>query len=335
MVETKGGKPDHHGQKGYKNPHLPRFHKSLLDVIKMRWTSNWSNHQKLADEVPVRDIDYARILNPSSALQITWIGHSTFLIQLNGKTILTDPVFSNRASPVGFAGPSRYSEPAIPLSRLPSIDYVIISHNHYDHMDLASIAHLVNGPTWFVPLDNAHYLRRVGVESIIELDWWCSHQVDDLCFTATPAQHWSARGLFDRCDALWSGWVMKDGDHALFFVGDTGYNPVQFKEIGERLGPFDASMIPIGAYEPRWFMKDMHVNPHEAVRIHLDSRSRQSFAMHWGTFPLTAESPGDPPRALAAALAEFKVSTVDFAVLEIGETRSINTSSSLKSAQIL
>lgn len=334
-MKGNGSKPDHHGPKGYTNPHLPRFDKSLLDVFKMRWTSNWSNHRKLADQVPTRMPDYERIINPVSGLQITWIGHSTFLIQLNGKTILTDPVFSQRASPVGFAGPSRYSEPAMPLSKLPAIDYVVISHNHYDHMDLASISHLAHGPVWFVPLDNAPYLRSVGVEAVVELDWWCTHEIDGFSFTATPAQHWSARGLFDHCHALWSGWVFHHDDHTLFFAGDTGYNPIQFKEIGERLGPFDASMIPIGAYEPRWFMKDMHVNPQEAVRIHLDTNSRQSFAMHWGTFPLTAESPGDPPRQLAAALAELKVPATDFEVLDIGETRTVNASSSPKTGQIL
>ena len=290
----------------------------------MRWNSNWANHHQLAHQVPIRKLDRDRMLNPSVPLQLTWVGHATFLIQFNNQTILTDPVFSNRASPVTFAGPRRYSQPALSISDLPPIDYVVISHNHYDHMDLASIAELGNGPTWIVPLDNASYLQRIGIEKVVELDWWDAYTDRGLTFTATPAQHWSARGLFDRCDALWSGWVVSDTRQSIYFAGDTGYNEIQFKAIGSRLGPFDVSMIPIGAYEPRWFMKDMHVNPEEAVKIHLDSQSKQSFAMHWGTFPLTAESPGDPPRDLEKALARAQVPSSHFSVLDIGETRSIS-----------
>ena len=301
----------------------------------MRWYSNWAKHHALADQVPLHTPDLKRIAKPPSGLQVTWIGHSTFLIQLNGIAILTDPVFSQRASPVGFAGPRRYVPPALSLAQLPPIDYVVVSHNHYDHMDLKTIAGLATGPTWLVPLKNAHYLSNVGVKHIIELDWWESHRCGDFLFTATPAQHWSARGLFDRCTALWSGWVMSECEHAIYFAGDTGYNPFQFKEIGARLGPFDVGLIPIGAYEPRWFMKDMHVNPQESVKIHLDSQSQKSFAMHWGTFPLTAESPGAPPIELAKALEDAQVSPSQFLVLGIGETWSMSESDNYETAQLL
>jgi N-acyl-phosphatidylethanolamine-hydrolysing phospholipase D len=290
----------------------------------MRWNSNWAKHHELAHQVTSQTPDLERIMNPSEHLQVTWIGHSTFLIQLKGISILTDPVFSQRASPVPFAGPRRYSQPALSLGQLPPIDYVVVSHNHYDHMDLASISKLATGPTWLVPLNNASYLRGVGVDKIVELDWWDSHCVEGLSFTATPAQHWSARGIFDRCNALWSGWAIDDASHSIYFAGDTGYNAFQFKEIGARLGPFDVGLIPIGAYEPRWFMKDMHVNPEEAVKLHLDSRSKQSFAMHWGTFPLTAEPPGSPPLQLAKALTRAQVPPSHFSVLDIGETRSMS-----------
>jgi N-acyl-phosphatidylethanolamine-hydrolysing phospholipase D len=301
----------------------------------MRWQSNWAKHHDLAGQVPIRAPDLERIAKPGSGIQVTWIGHSTFLIQLNGIAILTDPVFSDRASPVGFAGPRRYVPPALSLAQLPTIDYVIVSHNHYDHMDLNTIADLAAGPTWLVPLKNAPYLRNVGVKRVIELDWWDRHRCGDLLFTATPAQHWSARGIFDRCDALWSGWAISNSEHAIYFAGDTGYNAVQFKEIGTRLGPFDIGLIPIGAYEPRWFMKDMHVNPHEAVKIHLDTGSKQSFAMHWGTFPLTAEPPGDPPIELAKALDDARLSPSQFLVLDIGETWSMDESNHNETSQIL
>lgn len=313
--------PRHHSKAGYRNLHLPPFQKSLWQVFKMRWTSEWANHRAVAHHVKRCDPDYARIANPSPNLQLTWIGHSTFLIQLNGLNILTDPVFSDRVSPVSFAGPKRYTQPAMSIAELPPIDYAVISHNHYDHLDLDSVKRIGNRCVWILPRDNEKYLHKVGINNTVALDWWASHHADDLEFTATPAQHWSARGLYDRCEALWCGWVIKTKVHSLYFAGDTGYNDIDFKEIGLRLGPFDASLIPIGAYEPRWFMKDMHVNPTEAVQIHKDVRSKQSFAMHWGTFPLTAEPPGAPAKELALALERSAIDQSQFCTLQIGETR--------------
>ncbi|MGB0646587.1 MAG: MBL fold metallo-hydrolase [Bradymonadia bacterium] len=313
--------PLHHSQTGYRNPHLSAFKKSLWQVFKMRWTSQWANHRSLAHEVKRCQPDYARIATPTQELQLTWIGHSTFLIQVNGINILTDPVFSERVSPFSFAGPRRYTPPAMNIDELPPIDYAVISHNHYDHLDLDSVKAIGNDCLWVLPKDNEKYLHKEGITNTIELDWWASHCVDELTFTATPAQHWSARGLNDRCEALWCGWVLKTKQHRVYFAGDTGYNDTDFNEIGRRLGPFDVSLIPIGAYEPRWFMKDMHINPSEAVQIHKDVCSKQSFAMHWGTFPLTAEPPGAPATELALALERSAIDQSQFCTLQIGETR--------------
>ncbi len=315
-------RPKHHSARGFRNLNVTKEgSKSLWSVLKMRSTAKWANHARLAGQVPVQTPDLDLIMRPKSRFQATWIGHSTFLLQIDGTHILTDPVFSDRASPVSWAGPRRYTKPALRIGELPPIDYVVISHNHYDHMDLASIATLGDSPTWFVPLGNSKLLRSVGVSNVIELDWWDSHDVGDWRFTATPVQHWSARGVHDQFRALWSGWAFTNGSTRVYFAGDTGYNPVDFTDTGSKLGPFDLALIPIGAYSPRWFMKSMHANPEEAVQIHLDVRSRFSLAMHWGTFPLTAEEPGAPPLALAEALKKQNLKDDDFLALPVGATR--------------
>ena len=310
----------HHTDKGFRNLYGGSGGKSLWSVFKMRWGSEWAKHSRSAHLVPRVPVDLERIHSCTDACLLTWLGHSTYLIQLAGVNILTDPVFSERASPVRYAGPKRYTAPAISIKDLPTIHIVLISHNHYDHMDLATAQKLGNKPLWIVPLKNARHLEGVGITNVVELDWWASHQVSGLRITATPAQHWSARGIFDQFDSLWSGFAVQSKNQSIFFAGDTGYNEHQFKEIGARLGPFTASLIPIGAYEPRWFMKAMHVNPTEAVAIHQDVGSRQSLAIHWGTFPLTAEAPEDPPRLLTEALTAANLPTECFQAVPIGYT---------------
>ena len=318
---TRQHSPKHHDGPLFRNPDLDGLNKSLLDVFKMRWYSNWAKHEQLAHEVPIVETNLEAIHAPTKHAQITWIGHSTFLIQIDGKNILTDPVFSQRASPIRFAGPKRYTKPGIALTDLPKIDYVVLSHNHYDHLDLETARALGNETLWLVPLGNAVTLNTVNITNVVELDWWDEYAVGPLLFVCTPAQHWSARSLFDRCRSLWSGWAITHGEKSILFAGDTGYNPTIFKEIGSRFGPFELALIPIGAYEPRWFMKPMHINPTEAVQLHMELRAKRSFAMHWGTFPLTAEAPGDPPRHLAQARAAKNLPDQEFETLAIGETR--------------
>jgi L-ascorbate metabolism protein UlaG (beta-lactamase superfamily) len=233
-----------------------------------------------------------------------WIGHATYLINNGDINILTDPIFSKRASPVGFAGPKRMIPPAMTLNDLPKIDAVVVSHNHYDHLDIWSLKKLfkLNSETIFmVPAGDKKRLVKAGIRNVVEMNWWDIFRVSNTEFHFTPVQHWSKRGLFDRNKSLWGGWFIKSNDLALYHAGDTGYSS-DFKTTYERLGAPDYSFIPIGAYDPRWFMKDSHVNPEEAVQIALDLKTPNSFGMHWGTFTLTDEPVLEPPARLKEAL---------------------------------
>ncbi len=260
---------------------------------------------------------------PSPALGeavVTFVGHSTFLIQTGGANLLIDPVYSTRASPFSFAGPRRVRAPGVRFEDLPDIGLVLLSHNHYDHCDLAMLRRLESRfhPAAVTPLGNGRLLRSAGYTRIEELDWWESATTAPLPVTLTPAQHFSARGPFDRNRALWAGFLIEAGGRRILHAGDSGYGP-HFKEIGRRLGPIDLALLPIGAYEPRWFMKDIHMNPAEAVQAHLDLGARRSVAMHFGTFQLTPEGIEDPVRDLVTALEERRVAA-GFQVLEVGES---------------
>jgi L-ascorbate metabolism protein UlaG (beta-lactamase superfamily) len=253
---------------------------------------------------------------------ITFINHASLLIQFESLSILTDPVFSMRVSPVSWIGPRRVCAPGLTLGQLPKINVVTISHNHYDHMDLASIKklHQSHQPLFIVPLGNAKFLHKVGIKNIVELDWWESHSIaPDHEVTLVPAQHWSGRGLHDRCQSLWGGFVYTCQALKVYFAGDTGYNG-HFKQIFERFGAMDISLLPIGAYEPRWFMQAQHINPEEAVLAHLDLCSRRSIGMHFGTFALANEGIAHPVRDLKIALAKHQISEEAFMILAHGET---------------
>ena len=233
-----------------------------------------------------------------------WIGHATYLINNGEITILTDPIFSKRASPIGFAGPKRMIPPAMNLQDLPKIDIVVVSHNHYDHLDIWSLKKLYKlNPeiAFLVPAGDRIKLIKAGIKNVYEMQWWDAFHFSNTTFHFTPVQHWSKRGLFDRNKSLWGGWFIKTNELALYHAGDTGYSN-DFKTTYERLGAPDYSFIPIGAYDPRWFMKDSHVNPEEAVQIALDLQTPHSFGMHWGTFTLTDEPVLEPPARLKEAL---------------------------------
>ena len=258
---------------------------------------------------------------------VTWIGHATVLIQHRGINVLTDPMFSQLASPISFAGPRRITQPAITIPELPPIHAVVISHDHYDHLDTASIKALGDQPQYFVPLGIKKWMVRKGIaaDKVTELDWWDSEKVvvgqESIEITATPAQHFSGRSLFNRDQTLWASWSIAWPEYRVWFGGDTGYNDVQFKEIGQRLGPYDLGIIPIGAYKPRWFMGAIHVDPAEAVKIHQDINAAQSFGMHWGAFILAGEGVLTPPLDLDAALDEAGVPRDAFVTYAVGETR--------------
>ena len=225
---------------------------------------------------------------------LIWIGHSTVLVNFQNTVLLTDPVFTELVSPVQYVGPKRFRPLPVTLDRLPCLHAVLLSHNHFDHINEATAAQLAAGKwprlNWFVGQGDAEWLRALGVpaERLHELDWWQSVRFNELEFVFAPAQHWSGRSLSDKNKALWGSWVVKSDDKRMFFTGDTGYCTA-FKEIGQKYGPFDLAFIPIGAYEPHWFLSPQHVDPEGAVKIHLDVGVKRSLGIHWGTFALAYE----------------------------------------------
>jgi N-acyl-phosphatidylethanolamine-hydrolysing phospholipase D len=269
-------------------------------------------------------------------LSATWVGHATVLLQLGRINVLTDPMWSERASPVSFAGPRRLVAAGMELEKLPPIDVVLISHNHYDHLDrptVKALARRMPNIEWLVPLGLAPTLQRWGAGRVRELDWEQDVRIDttnsQLYGACVPAQHFSARGLGDRGRTLWCSWVIGEKDTRVFFAGDTAYHP-EFARIGERYGPFTLLMLPIGAYEPRWFMRTVHMNPPEALRAYaqLSGTTRNPpllLPIHWGTFRLTDESMQEPPAWTGRLWREAGYEPARLWLLQHGETRSTET----------
>ena len=290
----------------YENTNGKPIEKSFQDLLK------WAT-----DDIETK-IDYIEISNDWESLDFeeddnygVWVGHSTFLIKKNGITILTDPVFSDRASPFKNIGPKRLIPPAIPLKKLPEIDFITISHNHYDHLDIRSLKDLytLNSNTIFlVPAGDKKLLERQKIENVYEYEWWEGYLSDELKITFTPVQHWSKRGLFDRNKSLWGGWFFEFNDFSIFHAGDTGYSE-DFKSTRIKLGSPKYAFIPIGAYDPEWFMAESHVNPEDAVQIMLDLGAENSFGMHWATFKLTDEDTLEPRERLDAEVKNKKINS--------------------------
>jgi L-ascorbate metabolism protein UlaG (beta-lactamase superfamily) len=253
---------------------------------------------------------------------VTYIGQATLMLRFPGLAVLTDPIFSERASPVSWMGPKRVRAPAIAFGDLPTIDVVLLSHNHYDHMDLPSLRRIRDrwNPPIVTGIGNGAYLAAKGLRNVIELDWWeRTAPLAGLSIVYVPAQHWSRRRPWDTNRMLWGGHVVEAGGARVYFAGDTGY-PARFAEIAGRLGAPDMALLPIGAYEPRWFMAPQHMNPDDAVRAHLDLGARLSIAIHFGTFPLTDEAIDAPAAALAVARETHGVSEHAFRIPAFGET---------------
>ena len=283
----------------YKNTNGIAIDKPFSDLLK--WQRNKDDPVTTSIEVSNawKKIDLDNDNNYS-----IWIGHSTFLIKKDNLTILTDPIFSERASPFKRFGPKRLIPPALNISELPKIDVVTVSHNHYDHLDIRSlkILHELNPDIIFlIPKGDKNIFDKRNIKNVFEFEWWQNFMIQNVEFTFTPVQHWSARGLFDKNDSLWGGWYIKNKDYSIYHAGDTGYSN-DFITTKEKLGSPKYSFIPIGAYEPEWFMAASHVNPEDAIKIMLDLESEYSFGMHWGTFTLTDEDTIEPKIRLNEAL---------------------------------
>ncbi|MCQ8896121.1 MBL fold metallo-hydrolase [Limnobacter humi] len=319
----------HHRPDGFVNSDGTRIAKSMDDVL--RWY-----RERFGKTLPPPPGQYRSSyadfkVHPFSKtdwesagrLSATWLGHATVLLKINDFTVLTDPHFSPRAFPIQWAGPAkRKIESPITVEQLPPIRVVVISHNHYDHLDkntIVQLARLQPDTVFMVPLGVERTLADWGIENTVALDWWDSAEVDGVPITLVPAHHWSTRTWSDRNETLWGGWVVQHPALRFYFSGDTGYSK-DFAEIGKRLGPFDFSAIAVGAYEPRWFMKEQHINPEEAVKVHREVKSSRSLGVHWGTFELTDEALDQPLGDVDQAARRAGLKEGEFVMLEHGQT---------------
>jgi len=294
-------------------------------LLRWQWDKLWHGvPPQNPDRVPRQKVDVAGLRASRDAPSVTWLGHASALWQLGGRNILTDPIFSERASPFSFVGPKRVTPSPVQVADLPRIDAVLISHNHYDHLDrptvLALNAQPGGPPLFIVPLGMDLWFRAQGITNVKGLDWWDAHDLGDLKVTLVPVQHWSSRTPFDRRETLWGGFVAAHGGFSMFYAGDTGYSR-DFTDIGAHFGGFDFAQIPVGCYEPRWFMRNQHVNAEEAVQIHRDVKSRFSIGIHWGAFRLCDDPVEQPLDDLPLARTKLGVADSDFVLLAIGETR--------------
>jgi L-ascorbate metabolism protein UlaG (beta-lactamase superfamily) len=317
------GAPAHHRARGFANvdqaqPHAGGWTRVSFFVSRM-WGATFSPRTASLPRV-ASDLETIRATRD---VTVTWVGHATLLIQLEGVNILTDPHWSDHASPVSFAGPRRVSAPGLSFEDLPPIHVVVISHDHYDHLDVATVKRLAaeHHPRFLVPLGLKAWFADIGITDVEELDWWSRREERGLSFTCVPAQHFSGRTLWDRNRRLWSGWVIAGQAKRLYFAGDTAYFS-GFKEIGERLGPFDLAAMPIGAYLPSVIMQPSHTTPEEALRGFADVRGERFVAIHWGTFDLAEEPLDEPPERLLAEARRLNLDLEHIWVLRHGETRS-------------
>jgi L-ascorbate metabolism protein UlaG (beta-lactamase superfamily) len=312
---------DHFNGKTFFNPGAPA-ERGLLDVLRWKFTSQpapWPEWVEIAPQPPPS-------APPGDGMTATLVNHATFLLQTAHHTLLTDPVFSDRVSPVSWAGPKRVHAPGVAFASLPQIDTVLLSHDHYDHCDLPSLRRLAreHQPLFVAPLGHESLLRDAGATRVVELDWWQTLPLaPELIVTLTPARHWSRRTPGGTNKRLWGGFFLRTPARRGWFLGDSGYDETLFREIGGRCGPPDLALIPIGAYEPRWFMSAAHMNPAEAVRTHLDCGARRSVGMHWGTFQLTDEAREAPPEDLAKAREAAGLTAEEFRVLAPGESLAV------------
>jgi len=317
------GAPVHHVAGGFRNID-PDFRRPSTWT---RW--NFVLRRLWASSISPRSFAAPRVANDGSALRagvvnpsVTWIGHSTLLIQMDGQNILTDPQWSAQASPISWVGPKRLSPPGLAFEDLPRIHAVVISHDHYDHLDLATVKRLAatHDPLFFVPLGMKAWFADNGMSRVEELDWWQESEYGGIRLVCLPAQHFAQRTLWDANTRLWASWALVGQDGRFYFSGDTGYF-AGFKEIGKRIGPFDVAALAIGAYLPPEIMKFVHLTPEEAVQAFDDLGSRVLLGLHWGTFDLAEEPLPEPPQRMIAEIQRRSISPERAWILKIGETR--------------
>ncbi|MBT1703086.1 MBL fold metallo-hydrolase [Chryseosolibacter indicus] len=308
---------DHFDGKRFSNPTGIKEQKAT-DVVRWMLTRKkgpWKEDK--TSKYGNRPLDFYK-----DGIRITYVNHTTFLIQVDGINILTDPIWSRRASPFSWTGPKRMRLPGIKFEDLPRIHLVLLSHNHYDHLDVATMRMVFGAhhPKILTPLGVKAYLDKLHVSGSTDLDWWNEQTINEkLSIQCVPAQHFSGRGLTDRNGTLWCGYVIKSSYGNIYFAGDTGYNDTTFKDIGAKAGPFKVSIIPIGAFKPVWFMSPIHCSPEEAVKIHFDTNSEVSIASHFGTFALADDGLEEPVMELHRSLVKYNLAPSKFLVLKEGD----------------
>jgi len=322
LGQEKSKLPAHHGENGFVNTD-PDYAEAEFTEMAPWVVGKLGDMFSKTPQVDIpREYNDGSLLKENKPYTVTWVGHSTALIQMEGKNILTDPVWSGRVGPFKWTGSPRVSEPGLAIEKLPPIDIVLISHNHYDHLDEGSIEEIADrnpNARYYVPLRVRDWFEDKGIRNVEEYDWWEGGSFGNLKIICAPVQHFSGRWLNDRNQTLWCSWIVM-GKRRLYFGGDSGYCS-HFKNIGKRFGPFDLALIPIGAYEPRKLMKPVHMNPEEAVQANLDVRGKKMLGIHWGTFVLTDEPMDEPPKKLYEAVETKKLLRDDYWVMKLGETK--------------
>lgn len=304
----------------FTNPHISDAKRTLKDALLWK-----IGHFDDPEDLPPMPPHFVPSLLPEplnkdlpSAL---WVNHSTFFLKIDGVHFLTDPVWGKRCSPIAFLGPVRRHTATLELKDLEKVDHVLISHNHYDHLEKKTVLELHKlypNIQWWVPLGVKKWFTKLGIKKVQELGWWESASFDGFKITGVPSQHFAGRNLWDTWNTLWLGWVVESKTKRFYFVGDTGYNPFDFKSIGEKWSHMDLSLIPIGSYTPRKFMGPVHIDPAQAVEIHKEVSSIRSIAMHWGTFNLSDEERFRPPYDLLVALQKEGIDPLTFLAIPPG-----------------